>query len=185
MKSTSFTLYTTFLVALLVCISIVTANPIHSAISDFEVNLKDPSTVISAEEDAVHLENHKTKKDSNKKASKRDINRMASKLQNTKRGLSSCYKRATLTQYWIPKQGDKDMLNNGNIVTLSGSKSKSLKTTSGSVIAKVSKTTYEVYGYILQFSITTMYTNPPFFLYIEIPNGRHRPFERWCHGEFR
>lgn len=60
-----------------------------------------------------------------------------------KRGLKSCYKKATLTQYWIPKEGDKDMLNDGKTVTLTGSKSKTLKTDSGSTIAKVSKTTYE------------------------------------------
>lgn len=60
-----------------------------------------------------------------------------------KRGISSCYKKATLTQYWIPKEGDKDMLNDGKTVTLTGSKSKTLKTDSGKTIAKVSKTTYE------------------------------------------
>ncbi|CAO3595797.1 unnamed protein product [Absidia cylindrospora] len=57
--------------------------------------------------------------------------------------LKSCYKHATLTQYWIPKQGDKDVLNNGKKVTLSGSKTKTLKTKKGKTIAKVSKTTYE------------------------------------------
>jgi hypothetical protein len=36
------------------------------------------------------------------------------------------------------------MLNNGKIVTLTGAKSKSLKTPSGKVLAKVSKVTYEV-----------------------------------------
>ncbi|KAI8374037.1 hypothetical protein EDC96DRAFT_457637 [Choanephora cucurbitarum] len=61
----------------------------------------------------------------------------------TKRSLKSCYSKATLTMYWIPKEGDKDMLNNGKTVTLSGSKNKKLKTTSGSTIAKVSKSTYE------------------------------------------
>ncbi|KAI8391236.1 uncharacterized protein BYT42DRAFT_556134 [Radiomyces spectabilis] len=60
-----------------------------------------------------------------------------------KRKLKSCYKKATLTQYWIPKEGDKDMTNNGKIVTLSGSKTKKLKTKHGDTIAKVSKTTYE------------------------------------------
>ncbi|KAI8331338.1 hypothetical protein BC941DRAFT_438898 [Chlamydoabsidia padenii] len=57
--------------------------------------------------------------------------------------LKSCYKHATLTQYWIPKQGDKDMLNNGKVVTLKGPKTKALKTKKGKTIAKVSKTTYE------------------------------------------
>lgn len=61
-----------------------------------------------------------------------------------KRSLKACYKKATLTQYWIPKEGDKDMLNNGKIVSLTGPKSSTLKTTSGSTIAKVAKTTYEV-----------------------------------------
>lgn len=57
--------------------------------------------------------------------------------------LKSCYKHATLTQYWIPKQGDKDMLNDGKVVTLNGPKTKTLKTKKGKKIAKVSKTTYE------------------------------------------
>jgi hypothetical protein len=47
-------------------------------------------------------------------------------------------------RYWIPKQGDKDMLNNGKTVTLNGPKTKTLKTKKGKTIAKVSKTTYEV-----------------------------------------
>ncbi|CAO3587388.1 unnamed protein product [Absidia cylindrospora] len=54
--------------------------------------------------------------------------------------LKSCYKHATLTQYWIPKQGDKDMLNDGKVVTLNGPKTKTLKTKKGKKIAKVSKT---------------------------------------------
>ncbi|KAH8548585.1 hypothetical protein BGW37DRAFT_409420, partial [Umbelopsis sp. PMI_123] len=62
-----------------------------------------------------------------------------------KRGIKSCYSsgKAAFTQYWIPKEGTKDMLNNGKIVSLTGTKDKSLKTTSGHIIAKVSKTTYE------------------------------------------
>lgn len=61
-----------------------------------------------------------------------------------KRGISKCYKKnARITQYWIPKEGDKDMNNNGKSVTLSGSKSKSLKDRKGKTIAKVSKTTFE------------------------------------------
>lgn len=71
-----------------------------------------------------------------------------------KRSLKACYKKATLTQYWIPKEGDKDMLNNGQIVTLTGAKNKALKTTSGSTIAKVSKTTYEVNIVIIVTSTT-------------------------------
>jgi hypothetical protein len=61
-----------------------------------------------------------------------------------KRQLKACYKKATLTQYWVPKEGDKDMLNDGKIVTLTGAKNKALKTTKGSTIAQVSQTTYEV-----------------------------------------
>ncbi|ORZ01800.1 hypothetical protein BCR43DRAFT_522576 [Syncephalastrum racemosum] len=57
--------------------------------------------------------------------------------------ISSCYKHAALTQYWIPKQGDKDMLNDGKVVTLKGSKNKALKDNHGKTIAKVSKVTYE------------------------------------------
>lgn len=59
------------------------------------------------------------------------------------RGLKGCYKKARLTRYWIPKEGDKDMLNDGEIVTLNGKKTKKLKTVKGKTIAKVSKTTYE------------------------------------------
>lgn len=58
--------------------------------------------------------------------------------------ISSCYKHAALTQYWIPKQGDKDMLNDGKVVTLNGSKNKALKDDNGKTIAKVSKVTYDV-----------------------------------------
>ncbi|KAI8063697.1 uncharacterized protein B0P05DRAFT_640194 [Gilbertella persicaria] len=61
----------------------------------------------------------------------------------TKRSLKSCYSKAALTMYWIPKEGEKDMLNDGKVVTLNGSKTKALKTSSGSTIAKVSKTTFE------------------------------------------
>lgn len=60
-----------------------------------------------------------------------------------RRGISSCYKNARLTQYWIPKEGEKDMTNNGKTITLSGSRSKSLKDRNGKTIAKVSKNTYE------------------------------------------
>lgn len=60
-----------------------------------------------------------------------------------KRAVSSCYKSAGLTQYWIPKEGDTDMTNDGEIVTLSGSKTKELKTDDGKTIAKVSSTTYD------------------------------------------
>lgn len=60
------------------------------------------------------------------------------------RGLRSCYKSKTrLTFYWIPKEGDRDMNNNGKEVSLSGSKTKTLKNRKGKTIAKVSKSTYE------------------------------------------
>lgn len=66
------------------------------------------------------------------------------------RSIKSCYKKnARLTQYWIPKEGDKDMLNDGKVVTLSGSKTKKLKTGSGKTIAKVAPVTYDVSLYIL------------------------------------
>ncbi|KAI9308184.1 hypothetical protein BJ944DRAFT_237219 [Cunninghamella echinulata] len=57
--------------------------------------------------------------------------------------LKSCYKHATFTQYWIPKQGDKDMTNDGDDITLNGPKSKTLKNKHGKTIAKVDKHTYE------------------------------------------
>ncbi|KAI9364166.1 hypothetical protein BD770DRAFT_424390 [Pilaira anomala] len=60
-----------------------------------------------------------------------------------KRGIASCYKKVRITQYWIPKEGDVDMKNDGTKVTLNGSKNKSLKTDNGKTIAKVSKNTYE------------------------------------------
>lgn len=47
-------------------------------------------------------------------------------------------------RYWIPKEGSKDMLNDGTIVSLTGPARYSLRTSSGKLIAKVSKTTYEV-----------------------------------------
>ncbi|KAI8331675.1 hypothetical protein BC941DRAFT_456023 [Chlamydoabsidia padenii] len=59
------------------------------------------------------------------------------------RALGSCYKKATFTFYWIPKEGDKDMLNNGKTVTLNGPKTESLDDSKGKSIAKVAETTYE------------------------------------------
>ncbi|KAI8882171.1 hypothetical protein K501DRAFT_295389 [Backusella circina FSU 941] len=59
-----------------------------------------------------------------------------------KRALS-CHSGAKFTQYWIPKEGDQDMANNGKSVTLSGSKTEPLITSSGATIALVSKTTYK------------------------------------------
>lgn len=47
-------------------------------------------------------------------------------------------------RYWIPKEGTKDMLNDGTIVSLTGPKRYPLKTSSGKLIAKVCKTAYEV-----------------------------------------
>ncbi|KAI8350630.1 hypothetical protein EDC96DRAFT_519449 [Choanephora cucurbitarum] len=60
-----------------------------------------------------------------------------------KRGIKSCYNNVLITEYWIPKEGDKDMLNDGQLVTLSGPKTKALKTVNGKTIAKVSQKTYE------------------------------------------
>lgn len=60
-----------------------------------------------------------------------------------KRSISSCYKSAKLTQYWIPKEGDADMDNGGQSVTLDGSKTETLQTKDGKIIAKVSQTTYD------------------------------------------
>lgn len=57
--------------------------------------------------------------------------------------IPKCYKKVRITQYWIPKEGEVDMTNDGGKVTLDGSKTKSLKTDNGKLIAKVSKTTYE------------------------------------------
>jgi hypothetical protein len=57
--------------------------------------------------------------------------------------MASCFSEATLTQYWIPKEGDKDMTNDGDTVTLSGSKNKELVDEDGKIIAKVSETTYD------------------------------------------
>ncbi|CEP19697.1 hypothetical protein [Parasitella parasitica] len=61
-----------------------------------------------------------------------------------KRGrVPGCYNKAEFTQYWIPKEGDNDMTNNGKSITLSGAKTKALKDHKGKTIAKVSKTTYD------------------------------------------
>jgi hypothetical protein len=60
-----------------------------------------------------------------------------------RRGISSCYRKARLTQYWIPKEGEKDMTNNGDIITLTGSRYKRLKDRNGKTIAKVAKNTYD------------------------------------------
>ncbi|KAI8583407.1 hypothetical protein K450DRAFT_223505 [Umbelopsis ramanniana AG] len=57
--------------------------------------------------------------------------------------LKSCYQKAAFTQYWIPKEGTKDMLNDGKVVTLTGPATYSLKTSSGKLIQKVSKITYQ------------------------------------------
>lgn len=52
-----------------------------------------------------------------------------------------------LTRYWIPKEGTKDMLNDGTVVSLTGPATYALKTSSGRLIEKVSKVTYEVSRY--------------------------------------
>ncbi|KAK4510542.1 ethionine resistance protein [Mucor velutinosus] len=87
---------------------------------------------------------HSTKTSSKKRSStKKPAKKSSSKNSVKTKSISSCYKKATFTQYWIPKEGDKDMLNDGKIVTLTGPKNKALKSDSGSTIAKVSKTTYD------------------------------------------
>ncbi|KAI8365177.1 uncharacterized protein BYT42DRAFT_523422 [Radiomyces spectabilis] len=67
----------------------------------------------------------------------------AGKVRTHRVNLKKCYDHVTLTQYWIPKQGDEDMLNGGKKVELSGAKTMPLKDRDGKVIAKVSKSTYE------------------------------------------
>ncbi|KAI8644282.1 hypothetical protein BD408DRAFT_430697 [Parasitella parasitica] len=69
---------------------------------------------------------------------------MSSASPIEKRRIPGCYsKKAEFTQYWIPKEGDKDMTNNGKTVTLTGAKTRTLKDRKGRTIAKVSKITYE------------------------------------------
>lgn len=90
---------------------------------------------------------HSTKKSSKKRSSTKKSAKKSSSKKSSKvstKSINSCYKKATFTQYWIPKEGDKDMLNDGKTVTLTGSKNKALKSDSGSTIAKVSKNTYDV-----------------------------------------
>ncbi|ORZ21212.1 hypothetical protein BCR42DRAFT_368947 [Absidia repens] len=57
--------------------------------------------------------------------------------------LRNCYDHATLTFYWIPKEGDSDMTNDGRTVTLDGPKTKDLMGTDGKSIAKVAEITYD------------------------------------------
>jgi hypothetical protein len=85
-------------------------------------------------------------------------------------------------RYWIPKQGDKDMLNDGKVVTLNGPKTKTLKTKKGKKIAKVSKTTYEVSIFFYLFFLISPF-NLRYFL-LEIPNGRHRASRKRYYGQF-
>jgi hypothetical protein len=59
-----------------------------------------------------------------------------------KRSLSSCLAHAKLTKYWIPKEGEEDMTNDGKSVKLTGSHTKALKTANGDTIAKVSDITW-------------------------------------------
>ncbi|CAO0794764.1 unnamed protein product [Mucor circinelloides] len=89
---------------------------------------------------------HSTKKSSKKRSSTKKSAKKSSSKKSSKvstKSIKSCYKKATFTQYWIPKEGDKDMLNDGKTVTLTGTKNKALKSDSGSTIAKVSKNTYD------------------------------------------
>ncbi|KAI8094510.1 hypothetical protein BDF21DRAFT_321606, partial [Thamnidium elegans] len=54
-----------------------------------------------------------------------------------------CHKSSKLTQYWIPKEGEQDMRNDGTSILLDGTKTKKLLTIKGDIIAKVSATTFE------------------------------------------
>ncbi|KAI9265880.1 hypothetical protein EDC94DRAFT_497170, partial [Helicostylum pulchrum] len=54
-----------------------------------------------------------------------------------------CHKSSKLTQYWIPKEGEQDMRNDGTSIRLDGSKTKKLLTSNGDIIAKVSESTFE------------------------------------------
>ncbi|CAO3626842.1 unnamed protein product [Cunninghamella blakesleeana] len=92
--------------------------------------------------------------------------------------LKSCYKHATFTQYWIPKQGDRDMLNNGDVITLSGPKTKKLKTKHGKVIASVDKKTYEKFqmegtGLLLDGTMVNLDTGKNTFLEV---NRKKTPY---------
>lgn len=58
----------------------------------------------------------------------------------------SCFNGNThiyFTNYWIPKEGTKDMLNNGKIIYLNGSKETYIKDKNNNIIEKVSKNTYD------------------------------------------
>lgn len=58
-----------------------------------------------------------------------------------KRALNSCYKKALFTYYWVPKEGEQDINNNGKIITLTGERIKNLKNASRKTLAKVAKKT--------------------------------------------
>jgi hypothetical protein len=61
-----------------------------------------------------------------------------------KRSISSCYKSAKLTQYWIPKEDDADIDNGGQSVTFDGSKTETFQTKKdGKTITKFSQTAYD------------------------------------------
>lgn len=51
-------------------------------------------------------------------------------------------KKIKFTNYWIPKEGEKDMDNDGKIVKLIGKKNKEIKDNNEKVITKVSENTY-------------------------------------------
>jgi hypothetical protein len=56
-----------------------------------------------------------------------------------------CYNggKAAFTNYWVPRQGDKDQDNDGNKMRLSGDKDHAMRDPSGKTIAMVDDNTYE------------------------------------------
>lgn len=60
-----------------------------------------------------------------------------------KRAISSCYTKGKglFTYYWVPKEGEEDINNNGKIISLIGDRIKNLKDSKRKVLAKVAKKT--------------------------------------------
>lgn len=66
------------------------------------------------------------------------------KLLYHRKIVPNCYNSDTakFTQYWIPKQGTKDMDNNGDIITLTGKPAYRILSSNNTLIAKVDRNTY-------------------------------------------